>query len=62
MTEIESSMHTEAGRFRELLRPGMRAAVATGVILGVLNNWTGWTGIAFYLPTLFQRAGYTKSE
>jgi hypothetical protein len=62
MTEIESSMHTELRRFRELLRPGMGAAVGTGVILGVLNNWTGWPGIAFYLPTLFQRAGYTKAS
>lgn len=62
MTEIESSMHTEVGNFRELLRPGMRAAVATGIILAVLNNWTGWTGIAFYLPTLFQLAGYTKAS
>ena len=58
--EIISSMQVEAGSIRELFHPGLRAALATGLILAVLNNWTGWTALAFYLPTLFQHAGFTN--
>ena len=60
LAEIQLSMQAEVGSIRELFQPAMRGALATGVILGILNNWTGWTGIAFYLPTLFQRAGFTR--
>lgn len=62
LTEIRATMHTEAGSLRDLLQPGMRAAIFTGIILAVLNNWTGWTGISFYLPTLFQRAGFSSAS
>jgi SP family arabinose:H+ symporter-like MFS transporter len=62
LAEIRASMHAEVGSIRELLQPGMRVALATGVILAILNNWTGWTGIAFYLPTLFQRAGFASAS
>ena len=60
LKEMRANLHAETGSLRELFQPGMRAALLTGVVLAVLNNWTGWTGIAFYLPTLFQRAGFAN--
>lgn len=62
LEEIKASMQQEVGTIRELLHPGMRAALVTGLALAVLNNWTGWTAIAFYLPTLFQQAGFAKAS
>jgi len=62
LQEMRATMQAEAGSLRELFQPGMRAALFTGIILAVLNNWTGWTGIAFYLPTLFQRAGFANAS
>jgi SP family arabinose:H+ symporter-like MFS transporter len=62
LLEMRSTLHSEAGTLAELFQPGMRAALFTGIILAVLNNWTGWTGIAFYLPTLFQRAGFANAS
>lgn len=62
VAEMRATTNTEAGTLRELFQPGMRAALFTGIILAMLNNWTGWTGIAFYLPTLFQRAGFANAS
>lgn len=63
LQEIKTSLaHETAGRsWRELLAPHVRPALTVGIILGILNNWTGWTGIAFYLPTIFQQAGYDSA-
>jgi MFS transporter, SP family, arabinose:H+ symporter len=61
MEEIRRSLSAETGTWREFLQPGMRRALLTGVVLALLNNWTGWTGIAYYLPLLFQQAGYTQA-
>lgn len=62
LEEIKASMQEEVGSVRELLHPGMRMALITGLLLAFLNNWTGWTAISFYLPTLFQQAGFTKAS
>jgi MFS transporter, SP family, arabinose:H+ symporter len=60
LAEIEASLHQESGTIRELLEPGMRAALAIGLVLAVLGNWTGWTAMSLYMPTLFQEAGFVK--
>jgi MFS family permease len=46
------------GSWRDLLGPGIRWALLTGVLLGVFGNWTGGAGIGPYLPLLFQRGGF----
>jgi MFS transporter, SP family, arabinose:H+ symporter len=46
------------GSFRDLLGPGIRWAILTGVLLGLFNNWTGGSGVGSYLPTLFQWGGF----
>lgn len=61
LEQIKSSMHQEQGRWSELLAPGMRMALLVGVLMAIFNNWTGWTGIAYYLPTLFQKAGQSST-
>lgn len=58
---IRSGRNGMGGSWRELLAPGFRWALLTGVLLGLFNNWTGGTGAASYLPVLFQRAGYTSA-
>jgi MFS transporter, SP family, arabinose:H+ symporter len=62
MAEIRASLAGESGTFGELFEPGMRKALVTGALLGLFNNWTGWSGIAYYLPTLFQQAGYARAS
>ena len=62
LEEIKASMQEEVGSVGELLHPGMRVALITGLLLAFLNNWTGWTAISFYLPTLFQQAGFSKAS
>ena len=58
LSEIVSSMNEETGSLRELFQPGLRAALIVGAVLAILNNSTGWTAISYYLPTVFQRAGF----
>lgn len=62
MEAIKASLEEETGSLRELLQPGIRMALLTGVLLAVFNQWTGWSGVAFYIPTLFQMAGYAKAS
>ncbi len=48
--------------YRDLLRPGIRWALLTGVLLGVFGNWTGGTSMGSYLPTLIQQHGYPAAD
>lgn len=59
---IRSPLSWQSGRFRDLLEPSMRMPMFIGIVLAILNNWTGWTSVSFYLPTLFQRAGYAEAS
>lgn len=58
MNKIQESLGEETGSFGELLRPGVRFALLIGIFLALFNNWTGWSGIAYYQPTIFKKAGY----
>lgn len=60
LAEIKESMQQKTGSFAELFWPGMRIALLIGILLALFNNWTGWSGIAYYLPDLFQRTGSEK--
>jgi SP family arabinose:H+ symporter-like MFS transporter len=57
--EIKGSLSEEEGTFSELFQPGIRTALFIGILLAVFSNWTGWSGIAYFLPTIFQKAGYS---
>jgi len=58
MAEIQASLSEETGSFRELMQPGVRKALGIAVLLAFFSIWTGWTGVAFYLPKLFQAVGW----
>ncbi len=61
--EIEASLSEETGNWSELFQPGIRKALLIGILLAVFCESTGWSVIAYYMPTLFQMAGYEdKSE
>ena len=62
MKAIRESLEAESGTFGEVFEPGMRRALLTGIALAMFNNWTGWSGIAYYLPSLFQQAGYARAS
>ena len=62
MKEIRESLNAESGTFAELFEPGMRRALLTGIALALFNNSTGWSGINYYLPSLFQQAGYPQAS
>jgi len=54
----------EAGRkgFRVLLKPSLRAALAVGVTLAVLQQFAGINTIMYYAPTIMQRSGLSSSN
>jgi len=58
MEGIRADLEQENGTFAELFRPGVKMALACAVLLAFFNNLTGWSGIAYYLPDIFQRGGY----
>ena len=51
----------EAGRFAELLRPGIRTALLIAVVLAVMQQLTGSSPLTFYLPMIFQQAGFKSA-
>jgi len=44
--------------WKELFGPVLRPILLVGLLLALLNNWTGWSAVASYLPTIFQMGGY----
>ena len=61
MQEIEETIAHEGARFRELLRPGIRAALVIAVILAVLQQITGINAVMYYSPEIFKRADVSAS-
>jgi MFS family permease len=49
-------------RFVELVRPGVRKLLAIGVILAVLQQWSGINSIFNYAQEIYQSAGYGVSD
>ena len=48
LDEINTSLKEETGSLRELLQPGVKIALLTGILLALFNNLTGWTGVVYY--------------
>jgi len=57
MHDIAASAQ-EQGKWRELLRPGMRFAMLIACSLAVFQQITGASILTMYMPTVFQDAGY----
>ena len=56
--EIKASIAEETGTFAEVFAPGYRSALLVAVGLAFFANLTGWSCVAYYLPILFQKAGF----
>jgi len=62
LEEIREELGEETGGFAELLRPGVRIALAIGIILMVFSQINGVNMILLYTPKLFVEAGVTNNS
>ncbi|GLV53828.1 MFS transporter [Dictyobacter sp. S3.2.2.5] len=52
---------TTRGALRELLRPGLRVALLTGIGLAIFQQVVGINTVIYYAPTIFEYAGFTSA-
>ena len=58
LDEIKLSLASEQKvSWGELFQPGIRFALLIGVVVAMMGMLTGWSIIAFYMPTIFMSAG-----
>ena len=57
MKEIQETIALEGGSFRELFRPGIRAALMIAVVLAILQQVTGINAVLYYAPGIFTSSG-----
>jgi len=62
LDEIRDELGEESGGFHELLQPGVRMALAIGIVLMVFSQINGVNMILLYTPTLFVEAGVTDKS
>jgi SP family galactose:H+ symporter-like MFS transporter len=55
--EIEASMQTHEGSWRDLLAPAVKAALLVGLGLAILQQITGINTVIYYAPTIIQHTG-----
>lgn len=55
--EIEASMSSHQGSWKDLLRPTVRAALLVGLGLAVLQQITGINTVIYYAPTIIRETG-----
>ena len=54
MARIESATGQSVGRWRDLLRPGLRVALVVGIALAILQQVTGINVFLYYAPDIFR--------
>jgi MFS transporter, SP family, arabinose:H+ symporter len=57
ISQIESALRQEQGRWRELFTTGYRRALLIGSALAVLGQFSGINAIMYYAPEIFKAAG-----
>jgi sugar porter (SP) family MFS transporter len=65
LAEIQTTLGAETDarvRWRELLAPGVKGALAMGVVLAVLQQWSGINVIFNYAEEIYRGAGYGVSD
>ena len=62
MAEITAALREEGGRFRELLRPGLRGVLLLGIALAVLQQVTGINVFLYYAPDIFRAAAGSGTD
>jgi sugar porter (SP) family MFS transporter len=62
LLQIKQTIAQKQGSYRDLLKPGIRAALVVGVLLSVFNQLTGITSVMYYAPTIFENAGFQSGS
>lgn len=57
LSNIKTSLKIQKASFSDLLKPGLRLALAIGIILSVFSQITGINVIMYYAPEIFKSAG-----
>jgi MFS transporter, SP family, xylose:H+ symportor len=63
--DVEATLEDEraaSGGWRDLLQPGVRRILAVGVMLAVLQQWSGINTIFNYAEEIYRQAGYGISD
>jgi len=59
LAEIEDALAHETGSLRQLFAPGLRTALAIGVLLAVFQQITGINVFLYYAPEILKQTGAT---
>jgi len=62
LEEIHQALGQEEGRIRELFRPGLRVALAIGVVLAILGQISGINSVIYYGSRIFEAAGFEEAS
>ena len=62
LSEIRSALAQETGSISQLFLPGMRIALAIGVLLAILQQITGVNVLMYYAPEIFKKLGYATNS
>lgn len=57
LNDIKKSTEQQTRSLTEVLKPGIRRALAVGIVLAVLQQFVGINAIIYYAPQVFQAAG-----
>jgi MFS transporter, SP family, arabinose:H+ symporter len=57
LADIHETLGHEGGSLRELLRPGLRVALAVGLALSIFGQMTGVNIVVYYGPIILKAAG-----
>ena len=56
--EIRASLQQKVGKLGDLFKPGLRKAVAVGVMLAIFSQITGINAIIYYAPRILKSVGF----
>lgn len=62
MAEIRDAIAHEGGSLTDLLRPGIRVALAVAVVLAILQQVTGINAVLYYAPKIFESANVSPAQ
>ena len=55
--EMKSSLKQKNVSLSELFSPRVKTALFLGLVLSLMSQWTGWSMVAMYMPTIYNQAG-----
>jgi SP family arabinose:H+ symporter-like MFS transporter len=61
-TEVNNSVVSAQGSYKELLAPGMRKALLIGILLPLFSQFSGINAIVYYGPSILSSAGISLSN